>query len=282
MRTDFVAFVLTHARADRVYTYDTLMKSGYTGAVRIVIDDEDETEPEYRERFGELVYIFDKKRIAEQIDEGDNFNDRRAIIYARNACFEIAKELGFKYFVQLDDDYVDFRHKRNGHGEYIHKKDIRNLDAVFTAMLEYYEATPALSLAMAQGGDFLGGRDGNWTKPKRKCMNSLICSVDRPFQFFGRINEDVNTYTNLGSRGGVFLTIPNVALQQMQTQTNDGGMSGIYEDRGTFVKSFYSVMYQPSSVRISVMPSTYARIHHKVRWRYTVPVILSDEYKKAA
>ena len=29
----------------------------------------------------------------------------RAIVYARNACFDLAKDLGITYFIQLDDDY---------------------------------------------------------------------------------------------------------------------------------------------------------------------------------
>jgi hypothetical protein len=278
----FVAFILTHGRAGRVHTYESLRKHGYTGPIVVVVDDEDRTAAEYLSKFGSEVYIFDKKAIAKRIDEGDNFGDRRAIIYARNACFDIAREMGFRYFVQLDDDYVDFRHKRNARGDFIHKKGIADLDAVFDAMLDFFKAAPQMmSIAMAQGGDFIGGADGSWEKPRRKCMNSFICSTDRPFEFFGRINEDVNTYTNLAARGGLFLTTTAVALQQKQTQTNAGGMSDLYVDSGTYVKSFYSVMYQPSSVKVSVMQSTHARIHHKVKWRNTTPQIVREMFRHA-
>lgn len=276
----FCAFILTHGRANRVYTYKTLKKSGYTGPIVIVVDNEDKTIEEYRKTFKDQVYVFDKKAMAAKIDEGDNFQDRRAIIYARNACFEIAEALGYEYFIQLDDDYTDFRHKKNHLGEYCDKK-IHDFDAVMDAMLDYYKSIPALTIAMAQGGDFVGGKMGNsWRKPKRKAMNSFICSVHRPFKFFGRVNEDVNTYTNLGSRGGLFLTMMNLALQQKQTQTNSGGMTEMYLDSGTYVKSFYSVMYQPSSVRVGIMHSKNARIHHQITWRNTVPRILAEEYKK--
>jgi hypothetical protein len=280
MNKDFVAFILTHGRADRVHTYDTLKKCGYTGDIIIIIDNEDNTAKDYYQKFGTKVQMFDKPAIAKTFDEGDNFNDRRAIIYARNASFEIAKNLGYKYFIELDDDYVDFYHKKNHKGEYI-ERQIKNMDSVFDAMLTFYKSIPALSIAMAQNGDFIGGKDGNaWKKPKRKAMNSFICSTDRPFQFFGRINEDVNTYTNLGSRGGLFITTTDIALKQKQTQSNAGGMTDLYLDSGTYVKSFYTIMYQPSSVKISVMHSKNARIHHMVKWRYTVPCILDEHYKK--
>lgn len=278
---NFAAFILTHGRPDCVYTFASLKKHGYTGKVFIVIDNEDKTADQYRKNFGDKVVVFDKAGISETFDEGDNFEDRRAIIYARNACFEIARQLGVEYFVELDDDYVDFRYKFNGKGEFIDKADILNLDAVFGSMLEFFKRTPVLSVAMAQGGDFIGGKNGSFAKRelKRKCMNSFICSTSRQFQFFGRINEDVNVYTNLGGRGGLFLTIPNVALQQKQTQSNKGGMTDLYLDSGTYVKSFYSVMYSPSCVDIRVMGTKHKRLHHRISWKNAVPMILEEGYK---
>ena len=38
---DFVAFILTHGRADNVITYNTLRNHGYTGRIVLIIDDED-------------------------------------------------------------------------------------------------------------------------------------------------------------------------------------------------------------------------------------------------
>lgn len=65
MRDDFCVFILTHGRPDRVYTYKTLRKRGYTGKIYIVIDDEDETENEYRAIYGDEVLQFCKKDVAE-------------------------------------------------------------------------------------------------------------------------------------------------------------------------------------------------------------------------
>ena len=105
MPNDFCAFILTHGRPDNVITYNTLLRHGYTGPIYIVIDNEDKTANRYYEVFGDKVVMFDKLSIAKSIDEGDNFDGRRAIIYARNACFDIAKKLGYTYFIELDDDY---------------------------------------------------------------------------------------------------------------------------------------------------------------------------------
>lgn len=278
---NFAAFILTHGRPDRVYTLSSLKKHGYTGRVVLVVDNEDKTIDQYVSKFGDMVNVFDKKKMAESMDEADNFNDRRAIIYARNASFEIAKKLGIEYFIQLDDDYTRFVHKRDGNQKY-KDRAIWDLDAVLLAMLSFYKKTPALSIAMAQTGDYIGGASGKMANDPnfRKCMNSFICSTKRPFKFSGRINEDVNTYTTLGSRGNLFLTIPDVCLQQKQTQKNKGGMTDLYLDSGTYVKSFYSIMFHPSSVKIGVMNTANARIHHKISWRHTVPLILPQSLKK--
>ena len=80
----FAVFILSHKRADRVETYETLRKSGYTGEMFIVIDDEDPQRLLYEERFTGEILIFSKyihKRItdtvsAERIDSSP--------VYARN------------------------------------------------------------------------------------------------------------------------------------------------------------------------------------------------------
>lgn len=281
---DFAVFILTHGRPDRVDTYKTLIKCGYTGRLYFVIDNEDKTADKYYENFGDKVIVFDKAAIAETFDEGDNFQDRRAVIYARNACFGIAKKLGLKYFIELDDDYVDFRYKMDGRFNSIDRAEIKSIDHVFVSMLEYYKKTPAKSISMAQGGDFIGGIQNDIDKSinrRRKCMNTFICSVDNPFHFVGRINEDVNTYTWYQGLGNLFLTFPLVAIQQRQTQKNGGGMTDLYIDSGTYVKSFYTVMYAPSCVHIAKMLSHHdERLHHKINWDNAVPCILSEDIRK--
>ena len=53
MRDDFCAFILTHGRPDKVLTYRTLRRAGYTGKIFIVVDDEDKTRNQYMAEFGE-------------------------------------------------------------------------------------------------------------------------------------------------------------------------------------------------------------------------------------
>lgn len=233
---DFGAFILTHGRADRVYTVDTLKQSGYTGPLVFVIDDEDEQRAQYFENFGrENVVVFSKDEAVKHFDEGDNFHDRRAIIYARNACFEIARGLGWKYFIELDDDYTNFSY-RFDEEKIFTASTIRDLDRVLDLMLDYYISVPnLLTLAMAQGGDYIGGGEGTFGKEirlHRKAMNSFICSVDRPFKFVGRVNEDVNTYTSEGFRGGaVFDSAAGVSEPEADAEQPRRHVGDVYRQR---------------------------------------------------
>lgn len=279
---NFAVFILSHGRPNNVITLNTLKKCGYTGEWYIVIDNEDKTADEYYKNFGEeRIIMFDKLQIAQTFDTADTFNDRKTIVYARNACFDIANKLGIKYFLELDDDYTGFMH-RYIEGQQLRSKITTRLDDIFTMMIDFLNSTGALTVAFVQGGDLIGGLDNNNFHKKilRKAMNSFFCDVDKPFKFLGRVNEDVNTYTLLGQQGKLIMSISEFMLNQKQTQSNAGGMTSTYLDNGTYVKSFYSVMYSPSCVKVAAMGDKHMRMHHQVKWECCTPKILSQKYKK--
>ena len=278
---DFAVFILTHGRADNVITYKTLIEENYTGDIYLLVDNEDSQIGAYKEKYGDKVIVFDKKAQAQKSDQGDIVDDRRVILFARNQCFEEAERLGLKTFLELDDDYKEFEHRWDD-GKRLKIKRVSNLDGLFDVMIDFLYKSDSLTVALAQGGDFIGGRNGGMFRKglSRKAMNTFFCRTDKQFRFVGRINEDVNTYTTLGQRGEKIFTFTKACIVQGQTQKNAGGMSGVYLDKGTYQKSFYSVMYAPSCVRISEMGDKHKRIHHKVSWGNCVPEIINQKYKK--
>lgn len=113
MRNDFCIFICSNGRAGSVTTIKALEGSGYTGDWYILCDDLDRQLDDYRREYGaERVQVFDKKAMAAIIDTGTNDSDMRAIVYARNACFDVAKSLGYRYFMELDDDIKRFMYKK--------------------------------------------------------------------------------------------------------------------------------------------------------------------------
>lgn len=287
---DFAIFILTHGRPDRQKTLATLKNYGWKGRTYLVIDDEDKTADQYRQTYGDMVLTFSKAEVAAHTDEGDNTGDRRVILYARNACFALAKQVGVRYFLQFDDDYTGFRYRFNSRLEYTTCVYARStLTTAIAAMLDFLKATPFASIAMSQGGDHIGGQNNGYVdtiQMKRKAMNSFLCDVERPFKFVGRINEDVNTYVGEGLRGVLFGTLMQLALEQTQTQAGSGGMTDVYVANGTYRKSFYTIMYAPSCATIAAMGSPEAdqdahyRIHHRVDWERATPKILREGVRR--
>ena len=75
-------------------------------------------------------------------------------------------------------------------------------------------------------------------------------------------------------------TIADASLDQTQTQSNSGGMTELYLDAGTYVKSFFTIITNPSSVVIYEMGSSHKRIHHLIDWNKAVPKIISSDFRK--
>lgn len=284
MRDDFAILILTHGRANNLVTLDMLRRIGYSGRWYLVIDDEDDQEKFYKQNFGaDRVIKFCKQNVYNRIDTMDNFNEHRAIVYARNESFRIARELGLTYFMMFDDDYegIYFRYKDDDKLKATSLKRY-SFEKSITALIDFLDASGADAVAYAQGGDLLGGiNGGNFNKGLiRKAMNSFVCRADREIDFRGTMNEDVTTYTTLGSRGHLFFTFTHICIIQKSTQTLDGGMTEVYKEDGTYIKSFYSVMSMPSCVSVAMMNSANKRIHHKIDWEHCVPKIIDEKYRK--
>jgi hypothetical protein len=282
---EFCVFIISYKRPDRVLTYKTLRKQGYTGKIYIIVGSDDNMVDEYKKKFKDEVIVFNKNDY--DIDLVDNeFNDKITGSFARVASYDIAKKLGYKYFLLLDDDYEGFYFMCDSKGRFKHLK-IKNLDKVFDIFFEFYKNCENISyLSFGQMGDFIGGKStfdefifGKRGRMVRKSMNVFFSSVDRKVKWVGRLNEDVNTFLYWGMKGKIFLTNFLISVLQKLTQTNPGGLSESYKSRGTYWKSFSSIIINPVAVKISVMGVVEKRIHHNVLWEYAVPYILPDKFK---
>ena len=279
MTNDFAIFIMVHGRPEKMWTYQTLRKCGYTGKIYLVADDLDKKVDLYQKKYKDQLIVFDKKKSALNMDTGDNSGDFRSTLFSANTIFDLAEERGIEYFFIMCDDYSRFEHKKNL-GYKLKTNMVKDLDKVISVMLDFYKKTPTTTIAFAQGGDFIGGADSQMAKQqyKRKAMNTFLCSTKRRFKFMGRLNEDVTTYVNLGGKGMLFFTISHISIVQNQHQAQKGGLTNVYLDEGTYIKSFFSVMYNPSCVKVKEMGESHKRVHHAIHWNNAVPKIISEEY----
>ena len=85
-KNDFCVIILTYGRPEKQKTYNTLRKLGYTGEIFFLCSDDDNSIAIMKEKYGlDRVHIFSKKEY-DYIDSFDNFENRKVIYYARNAC----------------------------------------------------------------------------------------------------------------------------------------------------------------------------------------------------
>jgi len=282
MKHNFCVFIMSYKRADDMWTINTLRRSGYSGPIYIIIGDDEPDKEAYYENFGkDNVIEFSKEEALKRFDLCTNEDIKNTITYARNMLYDIAKDLGYDYFAQFEDDYqhFDYRYTYNGKLMYLYSEE---LDDVFDAMIDFLDDTHADIVAFAQGGDFIGGMNNSFlkTRIKRKVMNTLFCRTDNPVTFIGAMNDDVNVYVTYGKRGRLFLSVADMMVFQRPTQRGKGGNADMYNALGTYSKSFYSVMINPSCVKVSDIDPTFKRIHHAVMWDKAVPKIISQNYQK--
>lgn len=277
----FAVFILSHGRANEISTVKMLERGNYTGDWYVVIDNEDDQENLYREKFKDHIIMFDKKKVADKTDTGDLDTDRRVGVFARNAIQEIARDIGYEYHLQLDDDFSGFTF-RYPEGKKLASYRVKNLNKLFDIVLKFIEVTPITSLSFSLSSDFLGGAEGDKYKQgmHRKSMGTFFLKAKDNIDFIMRMNDDITTGVFNGMRGKLFFSLSFVQTDTPQTQQVSGGMTDIYKENGTYRKSFYSVMVAPSCFKIALMGIKNYRIHHKVCWNNAIPKILNERYKK--
>jgi hypothetical protein len=281
MKYNYAVFILTHGRPNSQKTLRLLRRRGYTGKIYLICDDEDKALEEYKKRYKDMVLVFSKKEYYNKVDTMDAGGSDEVVLFARRACFDFAKQLNLDYFVMLDDDYTGIGYNAVV-GDKVREKTISGLDKLFQITLDLLNKTNALTIAYAQGGDFVGGKSVEKMEKviKRKAMNWFFFKTNRFYEFLGRFNEDVNAYVRYAMLGELVFTLYPIIFHQEITQKQRGGMSESYLELGTYVKSFYSVMLYPCAVKISVVGYLYPRIHHSVLWEYCAPKIISEKYRK--
>lgn len=281
----FAVFILSHGRANEILTVDMLKNFHYTGDWYVVIDNEDDQESIYREKFGEHILQFDKIEYAEKTDTGDLENDRRVGVFACNAIQDFAYDMGYKYHLQLDDDFRDIRIRLPipGKKTSLSCPVVKDLDRLFDAMLDFMDTTPVAWLTFNLSSGYLGGSQNASYKKGLvpKCMGSFLMRRDQRIYFRMRMNDDIITCVSTWMVGIPNYTVAKLQVSTPETQKMKGGMTDIYVDNGTYRKSFYSVMTNPSCEKVAKQGITHFRIHHQTAWENCAPKVLDEKWRKA-
>lgn len=274
-------FILSYKRADNIITYNVIKETGYKGNIYIIVADDDPQLNQYIKNYGDYVKTFNRKEVLKNFDICDNQDGFIGSVFPRNAINDIAKSLEIDCYCVLDDDYNRFSYRRC-FGNVLKTFKCNKLGIIIEKCLDYIHNTLFIdAFSFAQEGDFIGGT-GSFSNigGKRKIMNVYFFRTDTSTTFIGRLNEDVNTYLYYGARGKLFFTINDISVKQAISQQLEGGMTELYNETGTYLKSLYSVIVAPNAVKINTIGAVDTRIHHKINWEHAVPKLIREEFKK--
>lgn len=294
---DFCVLIISYGRPNDVKSWTTLDKYFSKAPRYIICSDDDKCLQQYKDKYGEdHILVFNKEEEMKNFDVGDNYPGMfNSSCFAHNTYFRFARQLGYKYFLAMDDDSMCYRIRYMNPEETTilpngqPKGPVRaakipdgRFDDICEAYFRMLDSAPWLyCVAFSQGGDYIGGYNSAvWKNRVRwKAMNSFFCCTDKEWKMPGRINEDATAYVYNGHRGRMAITLAEVMLDQPSTQQNSGGMTDIYKSFGTWLKTAYTVMMCPSAVKFSILPIA-RRVHHNVNFNLCAPKVLSSRYCK--
>lgn len=280
MRDDFVFFILSHGRPNDQYTLNLLLSAGYTGDWYIICDNLDESLDQYKEIYGDKIIVFDKDEWFDKTDTFETSRDYRSVVYARNASIQIAKDMGYKYMAQFDDDQKSFMIRYEMDDKLKSQKIDSNIDTVISAFVDMLEETPVEALAFGHGMNYIGGINGPWQKQIGNFLYStFFFKVDADFEFRGLHNEDYILTSHYAKRGRLLYNIFTVQTHDFERGSNEGGLQGLYRDFTTYAVAFYAVIESPDSTKVRVDKRGDSNISQPQRFR--IPCVLNEKWRKS-
>lgn len=279
MMNNFAVFILSHGRADTMTTFGALRTHGYSGQIYVVIDNEDDQQERYIERFGaDNVLIFDKADYMDRFDAMDNFRKKSAVIYARLASQDMAKELGLEYYAQADDDINSFQ-IRYLRGTQLKGRKADRLDDVVPNMCKLLSIDKLDMLAFGTQNSVIGGAKGKWRNGLVwTCSNFFFLKTDTTIDWICRVNEDTCTGIAMAQAGRMNFSFTSVVIGIVDSGSGAlaGGMQSAYDD-GKWQHKYARIMLSPSSCKLR---SVNGKLIHHTDAKKTFPMVLSERWKK--
>lgn len=244
----FAIFILTNGRPNHQYTLEFLRKS-FKGDVFLVCDNEDKALKEYQRNYGEQVIVFDKKEWVSKSDPMDNFQSKNSVLYARNAVFEIAKDMGYEYFVMVDDDVtgLSFRYEKDGK---LVGKPVKDFNKVSSAILETMDNTGTDFFSFGMDKIYIGGSSNGQYQKKiiDKVYCFIFCRTEQQHFYKGIMNEDeINNILSM-SVGKLAKSLTAIQINYKPIgRDNIGGNAETYNENGyySYVRNFYPIIAFP-------------------------------------
>ena len=281
MTKKFAIFILTHRRPHNQLTVKSLQDVGYTGDLYLVVDDQDESINEYIAVWGaDKVIVFNKDYFIRNTDTGLHTPVPKFAVFARNAIEYIAKTLGYKTFMMLDDDIIKFR-IRLPEGDSLKSYQINGqFDAILKNSVDFVLDCDIACMGLGFCNLYIGGV-GNFNKEnprQRLCAEAFIRNTSHPIRWRLNMVEDLITSIDAAQSGEVwFQFLPIQCEIKMSEGAVDGGNSDVYRQLGMYKISFMPVIVYPSSNAVRRSKKSWASTTSPDK---CIPKIISSRYRK--
>lgn len=277
---NFAVFITTHERVERVKTFDTLRKCGYTGKIYIVVDNEDKQLQRYLNRFQDVL-VYNKELQFKHTDKVIETEQRASVTYPRNAVEAYAKHFKLDAFMVCDDDISNLRY-RWVEGDTVRSLAMNGgLDRVLDLYSEFIVAHDIAVTSFVHMLFYMSGVHGldKRITEQREIIQVFIRNTKFDMDWKGVMRQDMLTNTLTSKTGYLWWALPFItydAEPMNETGSNEGGMKETYDNINEYQRSFLGVITTPSCLKIGC-----ANGRIKMSWNKATayPMIVSSRYK---
>lgn len=274
---NFAVFIISHERADRVETYDTLRRGGYIGKIFVVIDNEDNMVSTYLNRFGDDVLIFDKQAYIDKADTLESAKLKSSAVYARNAVEDFAKLFELDAFGMFDDDIVGLRYRWIENDKCRSMSVKGGLSQIFQEYSEYLVDCNIATLSFENCMFYLGGVTDEKISNERWAYQVFIRNSKFPVDWISIINMDIITEITTAVKGYIWWSLPHIVYESSPMNSASGGLKKVYDAISSGRRAFFATISQPSSCRPGYSHGKIRILQDKKK---SYPMILGSRYKK--
>ena len=274
---NFSIFITSHNSPYECKSWDSLMAAGYSGAMYIVIDDDDPLFDKYA-RFPNVL-VFNKQEYVDKLDIGMSKENPQlaSVLYARAAVEDFAKELKLNYFMVMDDDIYGFRYRYVKDNK-LCSKPVENFDWLIYNYIEFMNKSNSICLSFANDGSFIGGASAvDKILERRSCHTVFLRNVKKEFEWKFAVNEDYISSLLYANIGTLMFTLPFVQRNISGMNDRKEGMHDLYESTTEFQRAFYNVVACPWTCKVTDYKDRYVvRTDKKTAYQK----IVSSKYRR--
>ena len=268
-------FIPSYHRPKNLRTVKYFRKIGWDMRyITVFIDDKTDDISEYEEtasEYGFNLHVFDMEEARRKYDYVHRASQsRRSAGQARNMFQDYATEKDIDFYVVIDDDTQMFT-------SYMQRHKLKDRDIIrrsFLAVEDLMRKRKIGVMGLPQQGDFLGGY--KQALFIRKVMNTTFYLL--PYVYRGERgvqDDDTSLFTGIINEGLFTGTIQHsLVLQQVQSATQEGGLTDLYNECKLLNKALVTVIQFPSAIFAEKQERNGNRVHHRIRYKHLGPVII--------